>query len=440
VSSLSERLDPAVEEQLAAGRDRERSRLVGREALGRATIVALFMGSAIPLALLAPSDRSASWWMYLGFVLAYALFASIHIEVGSGVAVPTELVLVPMLFELPAPHVPLVVGTGMLVQAIPDVLRGRLKPQRAAVLPANALFSVAPAAVMIAAGEPAATWYGGVILIVAIMAQFLADFGSSSLHEWLALRVRPSELLQPMLFTFGIDALLAPVGYLVAVAARVQVGALLLPLPLVVLLALHARERRQRLDSLLELSTAYRGTSFLLGDVVEADDAYTGEHSRKVVELVDRVGAELGLDPRARRLAEFTALLHDVGKIRIPKAIINKPGPLDDEEWALIETHTVQGEEMLLRVGGLLAEVGHIVRSCHERWDGTGYPDRLQGEQIPLVARIVCCCDAYNAMTTTRSYRAAMTRDAALAELQAHSGNQFDPEVVAALRRVEGAL
>src|SRR6185369_10942476 len=92
---------------------------------------------------------------------------------------------------------------------------------------------------------------------------------------------------------------------------------------------------------------------------------------------------------------------------------------------------------MLERVGGLLGEVGRLVRSCHERWDGQGYPDGLRGEEIPLVARIVCCCDAYNAMTTTRSYRSAMTPQAALQEVRAHSGTQFDPAVVEALARIE---
>ena len=437
MSSLSETFDPAVEEQLAAGREREHSDLAGREAYGRAVLVALFVVTAVPLAVLVPSDRTAPWWLYLGFVAAYAVFSLIHIEVGSGVAVPTELVLVPMLFELPAPHVPIVVGAGLLLHAIPDVVRGRLTIGRGTVLPANAVFSVAPAAIMVLAGEPEATWWGGLVLVVAVLAQFAADFAASSLHEWLALGVRPAQLLQPMLYTFGIDALLAPVGYLIAVAARVQVAALLLALPLVVLLALHARERRQRFDSILELSNAYRGTSFLLGDVVEADDAYTGEHSRAVVELVDKISVQLRLSARDRRLAEFTALLHDVGKIRIPKEIINKPGALDPEERAIIETHTIEGEQLLKRVGGLLEEVGHVVRSCHERWDGNGYPDGLRGEEIPLVARIVCCCDAYNAMTTTRSYRSAMTPQAALQEVRAHSGTQFDPAVVEALARIE---
>ena len=132
-------------------------------------------------------------------------------------------------------------------------------------------------------------------------------------------------------------------------------------------------------------------------------------HSRDVVDLVLAVCDELKLSSGDRRDAEFVALLHDVGKIRIPSEIINKPGPLDAEERAIIETHTIEGEEMLERVGGLLGDVGRLVRSCHEHWDGNGYPDGLAGEAIPLVARIVCACDAFSAMTTDRPYRAART-------------------------------
>ena len=115
------------------------------------------------------------------------------------------------------------------------------------------------------------------------------------------------------------------------------------------------------------------------------------------------VSDELELSQADRRDAEFIALLHDVGKIRIPAEIINKPGPLDADERAVIETHTIEGEQMLERVGGLLGHVGRLVRSCHERWDGSGYPDGLAGEAIPLVARIVCACDAFSAMTTDRA-------------------------------------
>jgi HD-GYP domain-containing protein (c-di-GMP phosphodiesterase class II) len=171
----------------------------------------------------------------------------------------------------------------------------------------------------------------------------------------------------------------------------------------------------------------------LLGDVIEADDAYTGSHSRDVVDLVVAVADQLELSSDERRRAEFAALLHDVGKVKIPPEIINKPGALNEEEWLLMRQHTILGEQMLEQIGGLLGEVGHIVRSCHERWDGKGYPDGLAGDTIPLEARIVCACDAWSAMTTDRSYRKARSTAEALAELHASSGSHFDPRVVDAL-------
>ena len=126
----------------------------------------------------------------------------------------------------------------------------------------------------------------------------------------------------------------------------------------------------------------------------------------------------------------------------MPKEIINKPGPLDDEEWAIMRRHTIEGEQMLERVGGVLAEVGRMVRSSHEHFDGSGYPDGLAGEEIPIEARMVTCCDAFSAMTTTRSYRKAMSLDAAIAELRACAGTQFDPRVAEALEELalEGEL
>jgi HD-GYP domain-containing protein (c-di-GMP phosphodiesterase class II) len=240
-----------------------------------------------------------------------------------------------------------------------------------------------------------------------------------------------------MAWVYAIDAGLAPVGLAIAFAAVDSPAGVALALPLVALLAVFSRERRVRIDSELELRDAYRGTVFLLGEVVEADDAYTGAHSRDVLDLSLAVADELGLGARERRDVEFAALLHDVGKVRIPNEIINKPGALTPEERAIVETHTVEGERMLHRVGGLLGDIGRIVRSCHERWDGSGYPDGLEGEQIPRAARIVACCDAYNAMTTDRAYRKALSPEAAISELLRNRKTQFDPQVVDALLAVE---
>ncbi len=227
--------------------------------------------------------------------------------------------------------------------------------------------------------------------------------------------------------------LLSPVGLLTAIAATVEPYAVLLMLPLAGLLFVFALERGARMRQAIELSRAYRGTTLLLSDVLEVDDEYTGFHSRSVVSLSVAVADGMGLSPKQRRNVEFGALLHDVGKIAVPKEIINKPGPLTDDEWLVIKTHTIEGQRMLDRVGGLLSDVGRIVRSSHEKWDGTGYPDGLEGDAIPVESAIVACCDAFNAMTTDRSYRAAMSLDEAMDELRRNAGAQFSPAVVDAL-------
>ncbi len=428
--------NPVFETSLTEGRARETRGLAGREAVGRITMAGAFFALAIALVLLAPTHRDVHWWLYPAFAVAYAIFASNGIEIGSGLALPTELAFVPMLFMLPARSVPVVVAGGLVMSAIPDLQRRRLSLQRALVLPSNAFFALGPAALFAAVGEPGATPRGGIFLLGALAAQYACDLCGASVLEWSSLAVPPRELLRPITTSFAIDLLVAPVAYGVSIAERAQPGAVLTAVPAVAVLVLLARERRTRLDSVLELSSAYRGTAFLLGDVVEADDSYTGEHSKQVLDLVLAVSDEIGLPPRERTLAELAALLHDVGKIRIPSEIINKRGPLTGEEREVINTHTIEGEKLLTRVGGLLGEVGHIVRACHEHWDGNGYPDRLRGEEIPLVAAIVSCCDAYNAMTTDRPYRRALGREQAIAELQANSGTQFHPRVVDALLNI----
>ena len=133
------------------------------------------------------------------------------------------------------------------------------------------------------------------------------------------------------------------------------------------------------------------------------------------------------------RNLEFGALLHDVGKVAVPKAIINKPGPLDEEEWRIVRGHTIEGQRMLDRVGGFMREVGVIVRAHHERWDGGGYPDGLAGEAIPLEARIIAACDSWNAMTTDRATAPRCPSRTPRARCFDNAGTQFDPQVAAAV-------
>jgi putative nucleotidyltransferase with HDIG domain len=235
---------------------------------------------------------------------------------------------------------------------------------------------------------------------------------------------------------YGVDAALSPPALLAAESLHRTTLAALALVPLLGLIEVFALERRKRLEGMLELSSAYRGTALVLGDVVEADDGYTGQHCKSVVALALDLAQHLGLSAERRRNLEFGALLHDVGKIAIPKEIINKPGKLDPGEWRIIKTHTVEGQKMLERVGGFMREVGRIVRSHHERWDGGGYPDGLAGEAIPLEARIISVCDTWNAMRTDRPYRQALDPHVAAAELASVSGTQLDPRLVDALLKI----
>jgi HD-GYP domain-containing protein (c-di-GMP phosphodiesterase class II) len=259
----------------------------------------------------------------------------------------------------------------------------------------------------------------------------------SALRQRLAYDARSSwQQFRELAWVYLLDAALSCAGVLIAFGIAREPYAVLLVLPILGLFGMFASERQVRIRSALALSHAYRGTALLLGDIVEDDDEYTGAHTQGVVALATEVSQMLGLRSRVRQDVELAALLHDVGKVRIPNEIINKAGKLTQEEMALMRTHTIEGYKMLERFGGLLGDIGVIVRSCHERWDGAGYPDGLAGEDIPLAARIVFCCDAYNAMTTDRSYRKALPVEVAVQELEDNAGTQFDPRVVAALVRV----
>ena len=418
-----------IEEQRA----RRLQRLARRELWSLIGFTAAFIVGSTALAVYLPSHRNPGLATVLVLVLAYAAAFRLDFEIASGSAVPTQLILVPMLFLLPTGAVPLAVGAGIVLGSSLECLRGTLHLERLVLRVLNASHAVGPALVLGLAGESPPDLRRWPLYLGALGAQFALDFAVTAVRQWVTLGVPPRIHLRAMGAVYVIDAGLAPVGLAVAFASTGSPAGVLLAMPLIALLAVFARERRVRIDHELELRDAYRGTAFLLGDVVEADDAYTGVHSRDVVELTMRVAEKLALSPRERRDAEFVALLHDVGKVRVPKAIINKPGPLTPEERAVMEQHTLEGERLLLRVGGLLGDVGRVVRSCHERFDGSGYPDGLTGEEIPLLARIVACCDAYNAMTSDRSYRKAMPVGEAVAELRRGSGTQFDPLVVDAL-------
>ncbi len=437
LTGASTTLDPAADELARETRARTIRRPSEREWLTSIALAVVFVVGSIAAARWIDDGQSLTLGTAALLIVAYAIASHVEFEIGAGSAIPTELMLVPMLFLLPLAYVPLAVATALLLGALLDHVQGGAPLERAvAGVPVGAMHVFGPVLVLAAAGVTEPRLDEMPIYAAALAAQFIVDFTVSAGREWVVLGISPLKLVRYMAWVYAVDFALAAVGLAVAHAAYDDTGGVLLALPLVALLAFFARERQTRIDHALDLSTAYRGTAFLLGDVIEADDHYTGSHSRDVVELSVSVADQLALDSIRRQRVELAALLHDVGKIRIANEIINKPGPLDLAEWAIIETHPIEGERMLENVGGLLADVGHIVRSCHERWDGNGYPDGLAGEAIPLEARIVCVCDAFNAMTTQRSYRPARTTQEALAELRSCAGTQFDPRITTAFETV----
>jgi putative nucleotidyltransferase with HDIG domain len=181
-----------------------------------------------------------------------------------------------------------------------------------------------------------------------------------------------------------------------------------------------------------ELEGAFLTTVGVLADAVELQDAYTADHANEVADLAAAVGIRLGVSGVELDRLRYGALLHDVGKIGVPGEILRKPGPLNAAERERMDEHTAIGARMLERIP-FLAPVAPLVRSAHERFDGGGYPDGLAGAEIPRGAMIIATCDAFHAMTSTRSYRQALGRAEAVRELELNAGTQFDPLVAAAL-------
>jgi putative nucleotidyltransferase with HDIG domain len=421
--------EPSFEEQelLAESVKREHSRMDSRDRAAVTIIGVAFIAALAALwALEPPHSFAIVPALVCVFVLVLAML--VRFDTPFGCTRATQLGVVPLLFAVPLAIVPIAVAAAMALAWLPDIRAGELRPSRLLQVPCNAWFAVGPVAVLaLAHAEPRHA--GAVLLLAALGGQFLADFSVSSVR-FVMLRGATIAAVLRSTWVYGIDAALSGVGLVVAEEIHTSPVAALALVPLLGLLAVFAHERHQRLQSMLELSSAYRGTALVLGDVIEADDGYTGEHCKSVVSLSLELADHLKLSPERRRNLEFAALLHDVGKIAIPKEIINKPGKLDPHEWTIIKTHTLEGQKMLDRVGGFMREVGHIVRSHHERWDGAGYPDGLAGEQIPFEARIITCCDAWNAMRTDRPYRQALSEEVALAELTSVAGTQLDPRIV----------
>jgi diguanylate cyclase (GGDEF)-like protein len=203
--------------------------------------------------------------------------------------------------------------------------------------------------------------------------------------------------------------------------------------------ALRLVDRRMYQEKASARALGAEGAGVLLG-VLEARDPLLATHTGLVAELTLAIGRELGVAAPPQSVLRVAAELHDIGKVAIPDVILDKPGPLNADEWALVRQHSLIGERIVSRAPGL-ESVGEAIRATHERWDGSGYPDGLRAEAIPLTSRIVAVADAYEAMTSgDRPYRAPRAHKDAVAEILACAGTQFDPDVVRAFLRVIAAL
>ncbi|HYP47799.1 MAG TPA: HD-GYP domain-containing protein, partial [Thermoleophilaceae bacterium] len=404
-----------------------------RERLFTTASALAFLAAAVAIAILVPDERQVNLLVTAGLLIAYAVVLHVRFEFGGYYGSPEQLIFVPLLLLGPLPYLPLLVGVAGVLSMLPDVARSTWHRERWLGAFADSWLSVGGVIVLgvLYPGELSLSHFP--IYLLALAAHFGTDLlwtvARNRMLDHLPLR----EVIGGFSGTARVDLILTPVGFVIALPAADEPLCLLAIPPLVLLFHLFSHDRRERYSKTLELNRAYRGVVMLLSDVVEFDDDYTAQHSRSVVDLVNSVADELALQNVDRQELEFAAMLHDVGKIAIEKDILNKPAALTANEFEVMKTHTIEGQSMLDRVGGLLGRVGEVVRSCHERWDGKGYPDGLAGEQIPLPSRIVFVCDAYHAMTSDRTYRTAMPRSAAFAELEANSGTQFDPRVVRAL-------
>ena len=189
----------------------------------------------------------------------------------------------------------------------------------------------------------------------------------------------------------------------------------------------------------VRLQTEARNTFERISQLLDARDHYTAVHSAEVAELAMEIAWELGFSQQDVEQVEIAARVHDIGKIAVPDAILLKPGPLNEEEWEKMREHPVVSAELISGLE-IYSSVADAVRHEHERWDGTGYPDGLKGEEIPLLARVIAAADIYNALSTDRPYRKAFSRDQTIEMIKEMRGAELDPEIAQALLRVIEAM
>ncbi|MGN6816436.1 MAG: hypothetical protein ACTHK3_10185, partial [Solirubrobacterales bacterium] len=302
------------EQLYARGRTRAQVRAEGRERRVEYGMAIAFLAVALAMALFLNSPRDLDGTTLVLLVIANVVACRARFDIADGFTVPTELVLVPMLFLLPTPMVPLVVSLSWALGRLTDHFAGVITIRRAFHVFADCWHSVGPALVIIVAGVQTFSWGNWPVYLLALLAQFAFDFAAAAGRAWLIDDTPPLAVGRMIAPVYALDAALAPIGLVVAIAAlEIGPGMCLTVIPLAAVLAVLSRERQARVDQALALSAAYQGTAMLLGDMVEADDAYTGSHSRAVVELALAVSDELGLRRKQRRNVEFAALLHHNG-------------------------------------------------------------------------------------------------------------------------------
>ena len=303
--------DSLIEQELLEeGRARARRPLGGREGAIRLAAAAAFLAAAALLTLAAP-PAALDVPLLVALIAGLAVVSRVEFEIGVGYTAPVQLVLVPMLLLLPPAVVPGAVALGLVLGRVPDVLRGRARVDRLLLSVGDAWFIIGPAVVLAVAGGDRVSLDHWPVYLAALAAQFVCDGVAAAVIDWAALGVKPRLQVRAFAWMWATDALLWPPALAIAYAGNDASWAALLGLPLAALLAVFARERRHGLDSALELSVAYRRTAMLLGDLVEADDAYTGSHSRDVVDLAVGVAEQMGLGARApQRRARSAAARH----------------------------------------------------------------------------------------------------------------------------------
>ncbi len=286
--------DPAPAEDgeiYAKSRSRLRLPLGGRERVISALTGGTFLVTAIAMAVTGSSQDAPGIVVVAALILAFAALTNVDFEIGAGSAIPTQLVFVPMLFLLPLGWVPLAVAAGYLVSLSVDVMRGVRHRERVLPLLGSCWYVIPPVVVLLVWGDGAPRWDHWPVYIGALGAQFGADLASTLVRERRALDLSLRRLIPFAAYAHTVDLALSPLGLLAAFASMRMPYAFVLVLPLGGVLVIFARDRERRIRQDEEMRAAYLGTALLLGDIIDADDEYTGSHSRGVVELVSAVAA-----------------------------------------------------------------------------------------------------------------------------------------------------